>query len=329
VRRTVALIAAAVALAACSSGPKRVATRVTPSEPPSASASRTPGPPALPGGLTGLRGGTGRPMLAVKIDNTRPAHPQVAVGAADIVYVEQVEGSLTRLLAIFSSSVPKVVGPVRSARESDLELLRQYGRVVLAFAGANRGVTAAVQRAPVSNGSFNVVPAAYYRDYSRRAPYNLFLRPATLLAARRAVSGHDIGLRFRGAPPAGGTPTRGFSIRFGPYASAVVARSGTRWTVAMDQRRPGAAPQNVVVQYVPIRRSRYRDVLGNPSPYTVTVGAGAAVVYRDGRAYRCRWSRPTADLGTRFLDAAGHDLPLRPGRTWVLLVPASARLRPL
>ena len=58
------------------------------------------------------------PVLAVKIDNTSPARPRIGVDAADIVYVEPVEAGLTRLLAIYASTLPPEVGPVRSARES-------------------------------------------------------------------------------------------------------------------------------------------------------------------------------------------------------------------
>ena len=75
--------------------------------------------------ISGLPGGDG-PVLVVKIDDTRQAHPQIGLEDADIVYIEQVEGGLTRLAAIFSSRIPSHIGPVRSARISDIELLEQY-----------------------------------------------------------------------------------------------------------------------------------------------------------------------------------------------------------
>src|SRR5215831_2268018 len=75
-------------------------------------------------------------VLAVKIDNIVHARPQTGLDHADIVYVLPVEGGLSRFLAIFSSGYPPVVGPVRSAREDDLELLRQFGRPAFAYSGA-------------------------------------------------------------------------------------------------------------------------------------------------------------------------------------------------
>src|SRR5262249_6047935 len=75
-------------------------------------------------------------VLAVKIDNIVNARPQTGLTHADIVYVLPVEGGLSRFLAIFSSGYPRVAGPVRSAREDDLEVLRQFGRPAFAYSGA-------------------------------------------------------------------------------------------------------------------------------------------------------------------------------------------------
>ena len=78
--------------------------------------------------LTGVAGEDG-PVLVVKLDDTSFAHPQVGLRSADVVYIEQVEGGLTRLVAVFSSKIPSQIGPVRSARISNIELLSQYGKV--------------------------------------------------------------------------------------------------------------------------------------------------------------------------------------------------------
>ena len=87
--------------------------------------------------LSGREGVDGQ-VLAVKIDDTNSAHPQIGLENADVVYIEQVEGGLTRLAAIFSSTIPVRIGPVRSARISDIDILSQYGRVAFAYSGAQR-----------------------------------------------------------------------------------------------------------------------------------------------------------------------------------------------
>ena len=53
------------------------------------------------------------------------------------------------LEAVFSSHVPKVIGPVRSAREDDLELLKQFGRPAFAFSGAAPHLLPFIERARI------------------------------------------------------------------------------------------------------------------------------------------------------------------------------------
>lgn len=330
---TTGVLLGALALAGCrTDAPAGVAA----SNPAAPSVSQTTPKPTQrpPSGLTGSPAGIGRPQLAVKIDNTRSAHPQVGVGDADIVYVELVESHLTRLLAVFSSRLPAEVGPVRSARESDLELLEQYGKVTFAFSGASRGVQRLVDRAPVLDVRERPVPSAFFRSGRRPMPYNLFLRPKRALAAKPGAVATDIGLRFAAAAPQAGRASTGFSVRFGPAAKVAARYDGSRhiWRIEMDgRRRPTSGgsevgPANVIVQYVQVRGSRFRDVLGYVSPRTLSTGAGDAVVFRDGRAIPARWSRPTRTDGTRFTGAGGTDVALRPGRTWILLVPRGTRL---
>ncbi len=114
-------LATAVVLtgAACSSDD--TAGKQAQAEAPQPAPSPTP-PPEHP--FTGRPVEQRRPVLAVKIENTSAGKPQMGVRSADIVYVEQVEGGLTRLMAIFSSKLPAKVGPVRSARISDLHIVR-------------------------------------------------------------------------------------------------------------------------------------------------------------------------------------------------------------
>ena len=76
------------------------------------------------------------PVLMVKIDNIGPARPATGLGSADVIYVEPMEGGLTRIAAVFSEHIPSVVGPVRSARQTDYDLLAQYGKPTFAYSGA-------------------------------------------------------------------------------------------------------------------------------------------------------------------------------------------------
>jgi hypothetical protein len=270
------------------------------------------------------------PVLAVKIDNVRPARPQVGLGAADLVYVEPVEGGLSRLLAVFSSSVPGEVGPVRSARESDLELLRQFGTPALAYSGAAPALLPQLAGARLANVSPAQAPQAYRRDPGRRAPHNLLARPAQLLAAAPAAStAAAIGLRF-GDAAAGGVPTAHDGASY-PAASWTFdwSPASGRWLVGVDGAPMVAAEggqltaATVVLQSVAVRPSGISDVLGNVSPFAQTVGAGSALVLRDGARFAATWSRPSADAGTTFTLPGGQPCPFARGPVWVVLVPAA------
>jgi hypothetical protein len=277
---------------------------------------------------------TGKPVprshvLAVKIDNVRPARPPTGLEKADIVYVEQVEAGLSRILAVYSSQLPPVVGPVRSARESDLELLRQFDRPTFAFSGAQSKLLPVIKAAPVNALPPGEAPDAYFRSRDRIAPYNLYLRPERALrdAPRDAPAvnaAEEAGLRF-GPPPPGGKPVNGHTVRY-PAARSAFTWSADRqqWLIAMDgsPARTAAgerlAAATVIVQNVTVRPSRFQDRSGNTSPYTETVGSGTALVLRDGKAHEADWKRRTAESGTAFTTQDGTSMTLARGPVWIV-----------
>lgn len=264
-------------------------------------------------------------VLAVKIDNVGPARPQTGLDKADIVYVEQVEAGLSRILAAYSSRLPPVVGPVRSARETDLELLRQFDRPTLAFSGAQTKLLPVIAAAPLDPLPPEKAPDAYFRGSDRAAPHNLYLRPGRTPHATTGVNAaEDIGLRFAAAPP-GGRPVADRTVRY-PAARFTFTWSAEQrqWLVSMDgapartSEGAGLGAADVVVQYVTVRPSLYQDRWGSTSPYTETVGSGSAAVLRDGKEYDVRWSRPAAGSTTAFTTRDGERMTFARGQVWIV-----------
>jgi len=267
-----------------------------------------------------------KPVLAVKIDNIVTARPQTGLQSADIIYVEPVEGGLTRFFAVFSSHIPSVVGPVRSARESDLKLLPQFGRPAFAWSGATPHLVPFIERANIAD-LYAIQVGGYYRISSRVAPENLYANPRTLLSEARHVSNaRDIGFRF-GAQPAGGRATGSYSVRF-PAASYTFRWSGKakRWLTWIDGAPAGATEggqlggATVIIQYVWIGESRFEEY-GELPPVAESVGSGTAVVLRNGRAYTVHWSRPKINGGTTYTLPGGKRMLFAPGQVWVVLAP--------
>ncbi|MEU6542942.1 DUF3048 domain-containing protein [Streptomyces sp. NPDC046859] len=290
------------------------------------------------GCASGQDDGRGRPasaagsarasVLAVKIDNVRAARPQTGLSAADVVYAEQVEGGLSRLMAVYATRLPKTVGPVRSARESDLELLAQFDRPTFAFSGAQSKLLPVIDKAAVRARPPDTAPDAYVRDTDRPAPHNLYLRPDRLLSSTPGADALTTGFRF-GAAPEGGRATASQTVRYPAARYTFTWSPGReRWLIAMDGKAAVTtdggrmAAATVVVQEVKVRESVYHDFLGNKTPFTETVGSGKARVLRDGRAYDVRWKRPKATDGTTFTTEDGKPMPFRRGQVWVVFTKA-------
>ena len=323
-QRIVIAVVAVVAAAGLVAGLLIAFTGGTPVKAPAAAPSpATTGPLTSP--FTGERVTSLKRVLAIKIDNIVYARPQTGLAQADIVYALPVEGGLSRLLAIYSSHLPKVAGPVRSARDDDIALLRQFGRPAFAYSGATPVLLPYIHAHARIVDLYAGTHSGYYRDNSRTAPYNLYARPRQLLAqAPNASTAHDIGFRF-GPAPAGGQPVGQETVSY-PAASFTFTWSPAkgRWLISMDGKpavttdsgRLSAA--TVVIQHTTVRTSRFLEY-GKPPPYAQSTGSGKATVLRDGKAYQAHWSRPHADGGTTFTTASGKPMTFATGQVWIVL----------
>ncbi|MDR1953887.1 MAG: DUF3048 domain-containing protein, partial [Clostridiales Family XIII bacterium] len=104
----------------------------------------------------------GNRPLSVKIENSSAARPQKGLNAADIIYETMVEGGETRLNCIFQSSIPDEVGPVRSARHSDLWIVPQYQSLFF-YSGANTEVLGKLRKIDFGDMSHNAASGIYHR----------------------------------------------------------------------------------------------------------------------------------------------------------------------
>lgn len=340
-----AVAAAALALAACSSG-DATAPSTTPaaassstsaaaaSETPSASPTVDTGIPANASPFSGRAGGAGKRVLVVKYDNTLNAQPQTGLKDADIVYIEEVEYGLTRIAAVFSTKLPPVVGPVRSARISDIDLLAQFGKPAFAYSGSQHRLRPVLARASIYDVSGDMGPAGYFRDLHRPAPYNFMGKPSELMKrAPHASVARDIGFVFAVPTPSGGVKVHSVKVPYPASSAQFVWDSAAKSFDVSMNGRPARATEGgiqhattVVLQFVKQRDSGYHDKFGGRTPLLTTTGTGKAWVLRDGRAYLATWSRPVATGGTTFTDKAGNVIDFAPGQVWVALVNRSAKV---
>ena len=272
-----------------------------------------------------------RAAIVSKIDASPEAMPQVGMEQADVVYEVAIEWG-SRYIAAWHSRQPSVVGPHRSARTTDPDLLSMFGHPLFAFSGANPGVVQALALTTWKTGvGPGEVPAAYHRDLQRPWPHNLFAhtdvlrtRPAPLQPPTPIFSFHAPG------STAGGVPVEGFTAFPG-------LRSEFRWDPSLDgwRRRvwdrehlhatgEPVAPTNVVVLETQYARS-WADA---NSPEAISVGIGGAWVFTGGTVRHGSWNRARRTDPWNLRDAAGTPLTLSPGTTWVVLSTHAPEIRP-
>ncbi|MDY7099737.1 MAG: DUF3048 domain-containing protein [Actinomycetota bacterium] len=265
-----------------------------------------------------------RPALAVKIDNHRRARPQAGLNAADIVWEEIVEGDLTRLVAVFHSEGAPRVGPVRSARTSDIDILSSLNHPLFGNSGSNVNVRRQVEASTLQIVNADTRSNAYRRDGSRRAPHNLYTSTDALWGSAPATAGLPPAILLHrdvaDPAPAGGRPVNGVAIAYGA-ANVSYTWNGSGWersidgAASTDDAGVRVAPPNVIVQFVDYGRS----AADARSPEAITVGSGTAWVLTMGQVYETTWSRPDAASPTTYTDASGNEVTLTPGATWIAL----------
>ncbi len=273
--------------------------------------------------LTGLAGSVpNRPAVVVKIDNSRKARPQSGVTSADIVIEEEVEGGITRLAAIFHTN-DSVVGPVRSARTTDVSFINALGEPAFVYSGANRIIDDVIllQRR-IQNFSASR-SGGYWRESSRRAPSNLFAHTDSF---NDNGNSPPAWFHYRAAGTASpGTPTTSVTVRFGA-SQAGWTWSGSTWLRTQNGSAHVAdtgvqvTAANIVVAEVPSFDTGLRDSGGGVIPEFIWAGAGAVTVFTDGKRIEGQWVRPRL-IDPAILQATdGSIIELTPGVTWVELV---------
>lgn len=290
--------------------------------------------------FTGLAG-ENRQILVVKIDDTNAAHPQIGIEDADLVYVEQVEGGLTRLAAIYTSKLPPLIGPIRSARISDIELLAQFGRVGFAYSGAQSKMRPVIAEANLENLSAERNPPSIYgKDPNRIGPVDMILKPDLLLERANAnpkirIETATASVFAFGDAPKGETNTAIAKIKW-PSAKYELRwdSANEKWLIYFNEKPNMAAngehlyADTAIIQIVSITPSIYGDKFGEITPFSKTTGSGKAVMLRDGFSYQISWQRNLETDVTTWKSEDGGVANFKPGRTWIFLTDKAPVLTP-
>lgn len=278
-----------------------------------------------------------RRVLAVKVDNHPRANPQSGINHADMVIELMVEG-ITRFMTLWHESDVDYIGPVRSGRPTESNILPALNHPTFAFSGGQGWV-----QNMISGNGINMLKelsTGYFRISSRSAPHNLYADTFILRETADARGYED-------------DPPDGPLWEFGPIDPA--AEAATRvvldfsgntviWTWDSDEslwlRTAYGSESNWRDEDgtegrigVPVMVALYVDqyTAANPSggkglPSSVVTGSGRAFVFADGKVVEGTWERDSIEEWFTLTDEDGETLAVPPGKIWVSLVPSNRGL---
>ena len=276
--------------------------------------------------LTGLSGTNGK-VLAVKFDDTVYAHPQQGIESADVVFVTQVEAGLTRVMGIYSSNYPEVLGPIRSARISDIDILAQFGKVGFLYSGSQSKLRPVLTASNIVNLSAERnPPSIYFNDPERTAPYAMMVRPNLLLEKASEVdSVKSVGWKY-GARAASSKNILSATIRWPNAVYKASWNKSERRFVLDHDNKPNLAASGeqlgspmMVIQIATISPSEYGDKFGGVTPKTTVTGTGTGYLLRNGSVTKAIWERATPEAPTKWRLEDGTDAFFQRGQVWIFL----------
>ena len=285
-----------------------------------------------------------RPALAVKIGNSSVGRPQTGLNQADILIEVRVE-TITRLLAVFHSQDAVSLGPVRSARSSDADILANFGQPVFGHSGANPGVLREISQGQAAGKLYELLwdglPNDYWRIADRVPPWNLYTTTSRIWgAAPSNLQAPEPLFEYRRegealspeAEPVPGVQVRYLGGTIADFVWDADAGGWARWqdgTPHVDMARhadgtpnPDVDPAQVTPANVVVLQTRYTGSAACsycPEAITVDPDGGVALVFTDGHLIRGRWTRPSANQPWQVTDNNGNPVRLTPGQTFIVL----------
>lgn len=294
----------------------------------------TPAPATALAPLRGTNvpeGSLTRPSLCAKVDNSEDARPQYGLNSTDIVFEEFVEGGLTRYVACWDSGVPDQIGPVRSIRPMDPDIISPFGGIV-AYSGGQYRFVEMMRDTVVYNAIHGQADTedTMYRTDDKVAPHNVGVAANEIIAQHldlappQQMFAHSSSVATS-TPAREGTPQPTINVTFSDNRYPSWTYDPTTQVYLRSQEGApdfdGAGAQiqstNVVVMMVQV------DWQYTPVPRTIMVDSGEAWVSTGGKTVHARWSKASREAPILFVDDRGLIIRIAPGNTWIEMPPVA------
>src|SRR3954447_11808405 len=260
-----------------------------------------------------------RPAVVVKVSNDPGARPQSGLDSADIVFEAWGAGP-TRFATVFQSTDAPKVGPIRSARTQDVDLVGSFNGAVFACSGGNARAVAAIRSSDLLVLTEGQGPG-WFLDKNRHRPHATFNDTVSLRSnAEPTRPGPAQQYHYRAAGvESPGDASAGFKLQIEQVhvewnfdaASNMYLRSQEGHPHVLADGTPVDA-DNVVVLWIDYEHS----TADARSPDGGTIGPAPAVVFTNGKQIPATWSRSDRLQPISLTAADGSPVLLTPGSTW-------------
>ncbi|MCS5730701.1 DUF3048 domain-containing protein [Herbiconiux moechotypicola] len=306
---------------------------------PVASSTPTPTPEPPPLVVSPLRGtlvdpaSVAHPALSAKIDDHEDARPQIGLERADIVFEELVEGGLTRYVAVWHSDIPELIGPVRSVRPMDPDILTPIGGIV-AYSGGQQQFVDMMEATPLYNAVHGNADTeeTFYRIDGYDSPHDVVVNAQQLVAehsdlaapAQQFAYAPDAAAATAAAVAVGGQQTASLELVFSSSSARSWSWDAASGTFLRSQDGlPDVAESGAAISAANVVSLRVDEVYDYDAevPRAVMVASGEAWVSIGGVTQHATWSKASMAASILLVDDTGAQVQLAPGTTWVELVP--------
>jgi hypothetical protein len=268
-------------------------------------------------------------VLGIVIDNHWSSRPQSGLNDAGVIYEVPVEGGITRFLAIFAKEKSvKAVGPIRSARPYFLDWLAEYDDPLFLHCGGSEEALRLLKVYNVFDVNEFYFSEYFWRDKQKIAPHNLYTNSEDWQKIFVKYGDKHSGKNWEGwlfsEDKINGEAVKEINVKY-----TTDFKSGWKFDevmgnyqrifndeVAKDSVDTSIVVDNIVIQYMGVK---VLDEVGRLKIYDI--GTGDVLILRDGQMVHGSWEKKSMSERTRFYNEVGEEIPLKPGRTWVMIVP--------
>lgn len=288
-----------------------------------------------------------RPVMVKVANFPASGRPHAGLSNADIVFEYYIGEGMNRFVGLFYGQNAPKVGPIRSGRVIDAQLVPMY-QGVLAFSGAyvtvlNLIVGALGNRA--ISESDTTCPAIC-RDPSIPITVNNVMADTAKFTEYAQKNGADPktrpnldGMRFESPVPQGGKPATQVAIQInqfdrGEWRYDTATGAYLRWIESIDannvvtmiplidrNNKKQLAFNNVVVVFA--LHTEQASTIFKVDMNNNTTGR-RALLFRDGQVYEGTWKSNGVEKPMSFFTKDGKPLPFKPGNSWMAIMGANS-----